>query len=102
MLADARARCWMVIGNARRMAADLEGAQEAFGTASALLREGTGDPLEKAQLMTYKACLRRAQRRLEEAAGLFRRAISIFLSTEETQRAAEAIAGLALTEQYRG
>jgi tetratricopeptide (TPR) repeat protein len=102
MLTDAQARCWMVIGNARRMASDLEGAQEAFATASALLREGTGDPLEKAQLMTYKACLRRAQRRLEEAAGLFRRAISIFLSAEETQRAAEAIAGLALTEQYRG
>jgi hypothetical protein len=56
MLADARARCWMVIGNARRIAADLEGAWGAFRTAAALLREGTGDPLEKAQLMTYKGC----------------------------------------------
>jgi tetratricopeptide (TPR) repeat protein len=102
MLADARARCWMVIGNARRVASDLEGAGEAFGTASAILREGTGDPVEKAQLLTYKACLRRAQRRLDEAAGLFRRAVSIFLSSQETQRAAEAVAGLALTEQYRG
>lgn len=102
MLADVRARCWMVIGNARRVASDLEGAGEAFRTASALLREGSGDPVEKAQLMTYKACLRRAQRRLDEAVGLFRRAISIFLTAQEKQRAAEAIAGLALTEQYRG
>jgi tetratricopeptide (TPR) repeat protein len=102
MLEDARARCWMVIGNARRVASDLEGAEESFRTAAALLRAGTGDPVEKAQLMTYKACLRRAQRRLDEAVGLFRRSVSIFLAAQDHQRAAESIAGLALTEQYRG
>jgi len=102
MLADARARCWMVIGNARRVASDLQGAEEALRIAAGYLREGTGDPPEKAQLLTYKACLRRAQRRLDEAAGLFRRSVSIFLAAQDHQRAAESIAGLALTEQYRG
>src|SRR5262245_13378484 len=34
-LADARARCWMQIGNARRLAADLPGAERAFGAAEA-------------------------------------------------------------------
>ena len=102
LLDDARARCWMVIANARRVACDLQGAEEAFQTAVSLLERGTGDPLEKAQLLFYKACLRRAQRRLGEAAGLYRRSASLFLSSEDRQRAAESIAGLALTEQYRG
>lgn len=102
VLADARGRCWMTIGNARRLASDLRGAEEAFRQAEADLDQGTGDLLEKAQFLTYKACLWRAQRRLDEAAGLFRRAVSVFLWAGEPRRAAESIAGLALVEEYRG
>jgi len=102
VLADARGRCWMTIGNARRLASDLRGSEEAFRQAEADLGQGTGDLLEKAQLHAYKACLWRAQRRLDEAAGLFRRAVSVFLWAGESRRAAESIVGLALVEQYRG
>lgn len=102
LLADARGRCWMIIANARRVASDLQGAEEAFQTAEAQLLAGTGDPLEKAQLLTYKACLRRTQRRLGEARAMFLRATSIFLSCQETHRVAESIVGLAMTERYRG
>lgn len=53
-LADARARCWMQIGNARRIAADPQGAEHAFGAAEAHLREGTGDWEERARLAAYR------------------------------------------------
>jgi tetratricopeptide (TPR) repeat protein len=102
VLADARARCWMMIGNARRIEADLRSSEQAFQAAEAYFRQGTGDRLERAQLLTYKACLRRAQCRFLEAASLFRRAVSVFLEAGESHRAAEAIVGLALVERHRG
>lgn len=61
-LADARARCWMLIGEARRRAADLGGAEEALRTAEAHLLQGTGDRVERARLLAYKAGVRRDRR----------------------------------------
>jgi tetratricopeptide (TPR) repeat protein len=102
VLADARARAWIAIANARRVAGDLWGSESALQTAEEHLRRGMRDWLEKAQLLEYKACLRRAQQRFPEAARLFRRAVSISLYTGEARSAARAIVGLALVEQYRG
>ena len=102
VLADTRGRCWSLIGNARRIAADLPGAEEALIQAEDDLDRGTGDLTEKAQLLVYKAFLRQAQHRLDEAAVLFRRTVSIFLSAGEPLQAAESIAELALVEQDRG
>ncbi|HKI06347.1 MAG TPA: hypothetical protein VKK31_30490 [Thermoanaerobaculia bacterium] len=102
VLADARARCWMMIANARRVDADLRSSEQAFRMAEVQLLLGTGDRLEKAELLTYKACLRRAQCRFAEAASLCRRAVSVFLCAREPRRAAEAVVGLALVEQHRG
>ena len=53
-------------------------------------------------LLVYKAFLRQAQHRLDEAAVLFRRTVSIFLSAGEPLQAAESIVELALVEQGRG
>jgi TolA-binding protein len=92
----------MILGNARRMAPDFPGAEEAFRAADAHLRRGTGDPMEKAQLLVYKAFLRQDQQRLDEAAILFRRAVSIFLSTGDALHAADSILKLAVVEQDRG
>ncbi len=102
VLADTRGRCWSLIGNARRIAADLAGAEEALLRAEDALDRGTGDLTEKAQLLVYKAFLRQAQHRLDEAAVLFRRTVSIFLSAGEPLQAAESIVELALVEQDRG
>ena len=102
VLEDARARAWIAIGNARRIADNLRGAEDAFRTAEEHLGQGLGDWLDKAQLLNFKACLRRAERRFPEAVRLFRRSISIFLCMGEGRRAAEAVVGLALAEQYRG
>jgi tetratricopeptide (TPR) repeat protein len=102
VLEDVRARSFMLIGNARRVASDLWGAEEAFRTAEAHLRQGTGDRLERARLLCFKACLRRAQRRFPEAARLFKRAAAVFLAAGEDHSAAEAIIGLAVACQYQG
>ncbi len=61
-LADARAQCWMLIGNARRLAADLRGAEDALRTAEAYLHQGTGDRWDRARLLAYRTVLRRARR----------------------------------------
>ena len=99
VLADTRGRCWMVIGNARRVGADLAGAEEGFRRAAAALRQGTGDPMERAQLLVYRAFLRQAQQRPEEAAALFRRTVAIFLSAGDSHRAAESVVWLAAVER---
>jgi hypothetical protein len=101
VLADTRGRCWMVIGNARRVAADLAGAEEAFRRAAAALRQGTGDPMERAQLLVCRAFLRQAQHRPDEAAVLFRRTVAIFLSAGDSHRAAESVVWLAAVEHPR-
>lgn len=102
VLEDVRARGFMLIGNARRVASDLEGAEEAFHTAEAHLREGTGDRLERARLLCLKGCLRREQVRFAEAASLFKRSAAVFLAAGEPHAAAEALLGLAVTCQRQG
>lgn len=102
LIEDARARCWAFVGNSRRVADDLYRAEEAFQRTEVHLRQGTRDHLLRAEILDFKACLRRAQRQFSEAASLFRRAASIFLWAGETQRAAQAAIGLALVKQYRG
>jgi hypothetical protein len=63
VLADARGRCWRVAGNVRRVASDVQGAENAFRQAEAALSRGTGDLLEKARLRACKARLWRRVRK---------------------------------------
>jgi tetratricopeptide (TPR) repeat protein len=102
LLADAKARCHLAMAGARRVASDLRGADEAIARAEDLLREGTRDRLERARLFTYKASLRRAQRRLPEAASLLDRAIAIYRRAGESHLAGEAILTRAVTEKEAG
>lgn len=102
VLEDVRGRCFMLIGNARRVASDLWGAEAAFRAAETHLRQGTGDRLERARLLFLKACLSRAQRRFPEAARRFRKVAAVFRAAGEAHAAAEAIIGLALTYRYQG
>jgi tetratricopeptide (TPR) repeat protein len=102
LLADTRARCYLAIGNARRIASDLRGADEALALAERHLREGSRDRLERARLYQYRASLRSAQRRLGEAAGLLDRAIVIYRRAGETHLAGEAILSRAFVEKELG
>jgi tetratricopeptide (TPR) repeat protein len=101
-LEDTRARCWALVGNARRAASDLHGAEQAFQEAEAHLRQGTRDRMERAIGLALKASLRRAQRRFSEAVRLLRRALSIWLAAGETRRAVEAMLAWALVHREAG
>lgn len=53
--ADLRARAWAMLGNARRLASDFEGARRSFNEAWRILEEGTGDPAEEGYLLSLEA-----------------------------------------------
>jgi tetratricopeptide (TPR) repeat protein len=83
---DLKARSWGVIGNARRVRSDFQAAEEAFETAAACLKHGTGDVVERALLFDLKASLRIEQRRLDEAMTLLHRALALFRSVGDRHR----------------
>lgn len=74
VLRDLEAAAWGALGNGRRRCGDLGGAERALRVAQGLLREGSGDPLERARLLLLQAVLRRDQHRLGSARALLRRA----------------------------
>ncbi|HEV8577982.1 MAG TPA: tetratricopeptide repeat protein [Thermoanaerobaculia bacterium] len=88
---DLRARAWAYVANARRLKADLRGAEEAFALAFACLRRGTLHPMEKAVLLDLQASLLRAQRRFGKSLSLLRRAASIFRKLGEKHRAGRVL-----------
>ena len=69
---------WAFVGNARRVANNLPGAEKAFGRAWDLWKAASPDevgPLAEWRLLDLQASLRRAQRRLPEALDLLARAL---------------------------
>lgn len=75
---DTRAIAWAYLAETRRVEADLRSAASSLKAAERLLRQGTGDPLVKAELLTLQASLRGYSGRFEEALGLLNRAASIY------------------------
>ena len=67
LLGDLQARAWGHLANAKRVASDYPGADAALARAKESLRQGTGDPLEKARVLSFEASLRITQHKLEEA-----------------------------------
>jgi len=93
---DLQARAWSYMANLRRIAADLDGAEEAFQVAYTHLKSGTREPLERAFFLDLKASLRGAQQRSPEAQKLLRRAIDIFLCNADGHRAGKSLLSLSL------
>jgi hypothetical protein len=91
LIADAKARCWSAVANARRLAADLPAAELACQLAERHLGEGLQDPLVCARFLSVKAALRRAQQLLPEAAALLRRAAALYHSSGEHHLANELL-----------
>jgi tetratricopeptide (TPR) repeat protein len=77
-LCDLRARVAMAGANARRVAADLRGAEADFDAAEHLLDEGSLDPRLRADLLRLKSALCRAQSRLDDAGRLLDQALAIY------------------------
>ena len=96
IIEDLQARAWSYMANLRRIAADFDGAEEAFQIAYAHLKNGTREPLERALFLDLKASLRGAQRRSAEAQKLLHRAITIFLCNGDQHRAGKSLVSLSL------
>jgi tetratricopeptide (TPR) repeat protein len=99
---DLRARAWGHIANARRVRSDLDGAEQGFASAKEHLQRGTQAPLEIALLLDLEASLRRAQRRLGEAARLFLKAAGIFLDHGEPHRSGRSLLNLSTVQYFTG
>ncbi len=76
-LHDLGGRAWATLGNAQRIRSDFRDATASLLRAERLLRRGTGDPLEKAQLLIYRSSLLGDQRRFPELFPLIDRVVAM-------------------------
>ncbi len=89
--ADLRARAWAELGNARRVANDLVGAEAALERSLACAEEGSGDPLLLARLFDLTASLYTDQRRFDQALALLDRVFEIYWAHGERHLAGRAL-----------
>ncbi|MFY9823481.1 MAG: tetratricopeptide repeat protein [Thermoanaerobaculia bacterium] len=101
-IADLQVRAWAYIGNSLRTRFDFTAAEEAFQTARSILKQGTGDSLERAILLDLRASLRRSQRQFEEALRLLERAVTIFLAAGERHRAGRSLVKMSTVHHHAG
>lgn len=99
---SAKARVWASLGNALRILADFRQAEQAFRQAETHIASGWLDPLDEALLLEYKASLRRAQRRFDEALDMLDSAISLYREVNEPQGQGRALMGKGLVLRYAG
>lgn len=78
LVADARALSWAFLGNALRIASDLQGAEEALDRADDYHRLFETDLLTEAEILGFRASLRNTQGRFDEAARLLGRAFRLY------------------------
>ncbi|HEY7215824.1 MAG TPA: hypothetical protein VIC28_14435 [Thermoanaerobaculia bacterium] len=88
---DLQARAWAVLANVRRILGDFQRAEEGFANAERRLKKGTGDPLEKAQILLLKSSLRGNQQRFREAFRLLDRALAIGCKLADEQLCGKAL-----------
>jgi tetratricopeptide (TPR) repeat protein len=90
--AELRAQAWCLLGEARRLRADPEGAEQAFAEAVRVLAAEPLDVPARAVLCRGLARLRAAQGRADEALGLLARATALFEQTDEFEELGETLA----------
>lgn len=99
---DLAARAWSFIGNCRRVASDLRGADAAFSRARELLERGSGDPLERARLLDLEASLLRARRRFVESERNLEAAVHLYETIGDRRGVARALVKRAMVLSYDG
>lgn len=72
---DLQARAWAYLGNAKRLAGDFPGAQEALRAAAESLEQGSGDPYEAANVLSMTASLLTDLGEFEQAERLLAKAV---------------------------
>ncbi|MEA2694858.1 MAG: hypothetical protein QOJ16_4245 [Acidobacteriota bacterium] len=90
-VSDLRARAWAELGNARRVANNLMGAEVALERSLACADEGSGDPLLLARLFDLTASLYTDQRRFDQALALLDRVFEIYWAHGERHLAGRAL-----------
>lgn len=99
---DLEARAWAFLGNARRIAFDLAGAEEALANAERVAEEGSADPLEEARILDLRASLLSDQGRFEQAAELLDAVIDIYEDLREPHRKGRAMISKGVFLGYAG
>lgn len=99
-VADLRAKAWSELGNARRVANDLAGAEAALDRAMARADEGSGDALLLARLFDLTASLYTDQRRFEQALVLLDRVFEIYWAHGERHLAGRALISKGVSVGY--
>jgi hypothetical protein len=94
--ADLRFRAWAELGNALRVADDLDGAEKAFDTALGHWTAGTLDETLLARYLDLRASLYRARRELNSAQAALGVACSIYLRYGQRHLAGRAMIGHAI------
>lgn len=102
LLCDLKARAWAFAGNARRVRADLAGAEAAFAEAEALLDQGSCELLERALFLDLKASLLRSQRRFAEALEAIRHVANIYRRLCDPHLEGRALVSEAMILGYAG
>lgn len=83
LVADTRALAWAYLGNALRIASDLQGAEQAMERARKLFEALGSDILAEAEILGFRASLRNTQGRFDEAAGLLDRSLQLYREAGE-------------------
>lgn len=91
VVADAKALASAGLGNARRVAGDLFGAERELAVALELLQHGTRDPGQRAEVLSLLASLRSDQSRFEEAEELCRHAGAVYRAQGDRHREGRAL-----------
>ncbi len=94
---DRQGEALIVVANCRRLAANWTGSLDALTTAKRHLKNGTGDPLLTARLLSIRASLACDTGRIEEAFGLLDRVAEILREEEETEELCACLVKVANT-----
>lgn len=97
LAADARAMAWAALGNAKRIATDLFGAERAFRAAREHLAEGSGFARDTIEYWSLLGSLRRSQTQFAEARRVLERGLELARRVGETDLEGRLVLQLAKT-----
>ena len=102
LVADMRAMTWAIVGNTRRIAGDLFGAERALKSGLDLLDHGTGSASERAEALSLLASLRIDQSRFANATSLLERVVAIHRQLDQPGLEGRALILLGNAAGYDG
>jgi tetratricopeptide (TPR) repeat protein len=101
LLSDLQARAWAYRANTYRVTDNHPAAERAFQRAQVLLAAGTGDPLEKARVLSLLCSLRIDRGQFDEADQLADRVLRVYRRLGDSQEVARTLIKKARVLRYR-